>query len=280
MKKLKYFLQTKFLGLYINVLAYISPKKASLIAYRLFSEPRDGKLLKETMPEFLRASETEILQHENDFFQVYIWKGNDNVILLVHGWESNTSRWEKILPYLRESGSTIVAIDAPGHGLSGSKEFSIPRYAEYIDAVAKKYDANAIVGHSLGGAASVYYQYKYQNSKLQKMVLLGAPSDLHILVGNYAKLLSLSSRMVSLLDSHFLDKFKFKPIDFSGKIFAEKLQLNGIIAHDTNDELVAFAESQKIAGSWKHAEFIETKGLGHSMHDDALYRKVAAFLVH
>jgi hypothetical protein len=38
---------------------------------------------------------------------------------------------EKILPYLKKSGSTIIAIDAP-HGLSGGKEFNIPQYAAYI----------------------------------------------------------------------------------------------------------------------------------------------------
>jgi hypothetical protein len=31
---------------------------------------------------------------------------------------------EKILPYLKKSGSTIIAIDAPAHGLSSGKEFN------------------------------------------------------------------------------------------------------------------------------------------------------------
>jgi pimeloyl-ACP methyl ester carboxylesterase len=42
---------------------------------------------------------------------------------LVHGWESNASRWENLLPYLKKSGSTI-AIDGPAHGLSSGKEFT------------------------------------------------------------------------------------------------------------------------------------------------------------
>jgi pimeloyl-ACP methyl ester carboxylesterase len=45
---------------------------------------------------------------------------------LVHGWESNASRWGNLLPYLKKSGSTIIAIDGPAHGLSSGKEFSIP----------------------------------------------------------------------------------------------------------------------------------------------------------
>jgi hypothetical protein len=38
----------------------------------------------------------------------------------------------KNIPYLQKSGSTIIAIDAPAHGLSGGKEFNIPIYAEFI----------------------------------------------------------------------------------------------------------------------------------------------------
>jgi alpha-beta hydrolase superfamily lysophospholipase len=42
----------------------------------------------------------------------------------------------KYYPYLKKSGSTIIAIDAPAHGLSGGKEFNIPQYAAYIDILA------------------------------------------------------------------------------------------------------------------------------------------------
>jgi hypothetical protein len=110
------------------------------------------------------------------------------------------------------------------------------------------------------------------------MVLLGAPCDMKVLIHNYVVLLSLNSRMVSLLEKHFLERFSFRLEEFSGKIFGTKLKLKGIIAHDIDDTVVAFAEGKKIAGSWKDAVFIETRGLGHSMHDDELYKKVSDFL--
>ena len=37
-------------------------------------------------------------------------------------------------------------------------------------------------------------------------------------------------------------------------------------------------EAKKIASNWKDATFIETRGLGHSMHDDILYNKIYSFL--
>ena len=278
MRKLKYFLLTKSIGFYINFLSYAHPKKATLLAYKLFSNPRDGRLSKENLPEILKKAQHETLQFEDQQFHSYTWPGNDHIILLIHGWESNASRWEKMLPYLQKSGSTIVAIDGPAHGLSSGLEFNVPTYAAFIDIAVQKFQPHTIIGHSIGGAASVYYQYKFQNSNLQKMVLLGAPSDLRILISNYSALLSLNSKMETLLDNHFLNKFQFRLNDFSGKIFGEKLLLKGMIAHDLDDTIVAFGEGKKIASSWKNATFIETKGLGHSMHDDVLYHQVMQFL--
>lgn len=279
MKKLNYFLLTKSVGLYINLLSFVHPKKATHLAYQLFSNPRIGRLSLDTLPEILKDAEKQTITQNEHHFQTYTWKGNDTVILLVHGWESNASRWEKLIPYLQKSGSTIIALDAPAHGLSSGKEFNVPRYAEFIDIAVQKFAPDHLIGHSIGGAACVYFQYKYQNPKLQKMVLLGAPSDLKTLLTNYIKLLSLNKRTMNLLENRFVEQFQFRPDDFSGKIFGEKLQLKGIIAHDIDDTVVAFAEGKKIATSWKHAEFIETKGLGHSMHDEELYERISTFLI-
>lgn len=278
MKKLLFFIFTKSIGLYINTLSFVFPKKASQLAYAFFSEPREGKLSKGNLPETLREAHSETFQHEKHSFQTYTWKGNDTVILLVHGWESNASRWENLLPYLKKSGSTIIAIDAPAHGLSSGKEFSIPQYAEFIHIAVQKFKPQYLIGHSIGGKTCLYYQSVYQNDSLKKMVILGAPSDFNIILNNYIALLSLNSKISKALENHYLNHFKLQLEQFSGKIFASKLNIKGLIAHDIDDTVVLFEEGKKIAGAWKNSIFIETKGLGHSMHDDELYKKVADFL--
>ena len=45
-----------------------------------------------------------------------------------------------------------------------------------------------------------------------------------------------------------------------------------------DDTVDLFEEGEKIAEAWKNVVFIKTKGLGHSMHDDELYKKVSLFL--
>lgn len=278
MKKLLFFIFTKSIGLYINMLSFVFPKKASQLAYGFFSEPREGKLSKDKLPEILQEAQSEMFQLQKDSFHTYTWKGNDTVILLVHGWESNASRWENLLPYLKKSGSSIIAIDGPAHGLSSGTEFNIPQYAEFIHIAVQKFKPQYLIGHSIGGKTCLYYQSVYQNDAVKKMVILGAPSDFKIILNNYITLLSLNNKISKSLEAHYLTNFKLSLEQFSGKIFASKLNIKGLIAHDIDDSVVLFEEAKKIAGAWKNVVFIETKGLGHSMHDDELYKKVSCFL--
>lgn len=272
------FITLKSVGQYINFLSYVRPQKAIALSYALFSQPRIGRLKKESLPQVLQNTETEIFHHNEHHFQTYTWKGNETKILLVHGWESNASRWQKTLPHLQKSGSTIIAIDAPAHGQSSGKEFNVPLYAEFINKAVEKYQPNIIIGHSIGGAACVYHQYLFPNTSINKMVILGAPSDLKTLIDNYISMLSLNTRMLSLLESKFVSRFNFKLEDFSGQKFASQFNIPGLIAHDATDTIVAFDEGKKIASSWKNSKFIETNGLGHGMHDDELYQQVIEFL--
>ncbi|OOV27832.1 alpha/beta hydrolase [Flavobacterium sp. LM5] len=278
MKKTALYLYIKCLGLGLNLLSFAFPKKATKIAYGLFSEPRAGKLNNEQLPEILQQAQSEKISYKDSFFQTYTWKGNDTIILLVHGWESNASRWEKLLPFLKKSGSTIVAIDAPAHGLSSGKEFSIPQYAAFIHLAVQKFNPDYLIGHSIGGQTCLYYQSMYQNKAIKKMVILGAPSDFTIILSNFIKLLRLNTTIANNIENHYLNHFKLDINQFSSQLFAKKVDTKGFIAHDTLDPVVKIAEAKKIAATWKDAIFYETNGLGHSMHDNQLYHKVSVFL--
>ncbi|MBP6183055.1 alpha/beta fold hydrolase, partial [Flavobacterium sp.] len=242
MKKMFYFLLTKSIGSYINLMSFIAPKKATQMAHSYFSEPRKGKFTIDKLPKTLQGAHSETIQHNDDVIQTYIWKGNETIILLIHGWESNSSRWKKMLPYLKKSGSTIIAIDGPAQGLSNGKEFTVPKYAEFMDVVAKKYQPHHIIGHSMGGQTSLYYQYKYQNPSLQKMVILGAPSDFTIILKNFTSLLSLNNTVTKALKNKYTEYLNQHLDQFSSKEFVSKIDVKGLLAHDIEDTVVLFDE--------------------------------------
>lgn len=288
MKKIQYYILTKSIGLYLNVLSYINLEAAKNKAYQLFSQPRKGKIQKEKLPKTLQSAAFETFEYHNEKFQAYIWKGtrgaaerseaNEDIILLVHGWESNASRWKKLLNYLKPLGKTIIAIDGPAHGLSEGKEFNAPKFAEYINIVTQKYQPKTIIGHSVGGAAVCFYLNKYKDKTIEKVILLGAPSDFKIIANNFVKLLSLNNRIKYKLEKYYLEKFSIDINEFSAHKFAQNFTQKALIAHDSEDKVVLIDEGRKYADAWKNAIYIETKGLGHSLHDADLYQKIVAFI--
>lgn len=278
MNKTLYFFYTKIIGFYINLLSLIFPKSAIKIACSLFAEPRKGRLSIEKLPQFLQNSDIESFTHRGQRFKSYIWKGNETVILLVHGWESNGQRWQKFLSHLQKTGSTIIAVDGPAHGLSSGTIFDIPKYAAFINIVAKKYNPHYLIGHSMGGITCLYYQYFYKKESIKKIVTLGSPCDFNIILDNYVKLLSLNSRVVKGIESQYRKVLRSSLSFFSASYFASKLECEGLIVHDTFDDVVNIEEGKKIANTWKDSVFIETQGLSHSLHDDDLYKKVVTFM--
>lgn len=278
MKKNSQLIVAKTIGIYLNFLSFLHLEKAKNIAYQLFSQPRKGKLKKDKLPKVLKTAEQETIQFNQDHIHIYSWKGNQDTILLVHGWESNASRWKKMLPHLKQLGNTIIAIDAPAHGLSSGKEFNAPKYAEFINVLAKKYNPKILIGHSIGGVAICYYLHKYSNDTIHKIIMLGSPSEFKIMSDNFIKLLGLNEKIQKALENHYYQKFNIDINAFSGHLFAKNFTQEALIAHDIQDEIVKIDEGRKYAANWEKAIFIETSGLGHSMHDDELYTKITNFI--
>lgn len=111
----------------------------------------------------------------------------------------------------------------------------------------------------MGGVTSLYYQHLYQNETVEKLVLIGAPSDLQTLIFNYAKMLSLNIKAVNMIENHFLEHFKIKTEEFSGKIFGSKIRIKGLIAHDVDDDVVSFEEAKRLRATGKTLLLLKLK---------------------
>lgn len=265
-------------GAYLNLLGYANPAQATAFAYRLFSSPRSGRFPNSTLPTLLKAQRHAVLKYDGHEFQTYKWDGRGKTVLLVHGWESNAARWEQLLPYLLESGYSIVAFDAPAHGLSTGTELNLPFYAQTITRCLEEFNPDYLIGHSIGAAASLMSQHDNSHQSLEKMVLLGAPADMSVILENFVKILGLNDRNRKRLEEYFVHRFNGGIETFTATRFCKAVTVPTLVAHDELDDVVAYTEGLKIADAWPNATFITTRGLGHSMHDDVLYRKVVSFL--
>lgn len=267
----------KSIGNVLNATSHISSKYASKKAISLFASPRKGRYT-EKQKQSITSAYFENLTHNNLNIATYRWEGNGKIILLAHGWESNTSRWDYILEDLKSEGYTIIALDAPAHGNSSGKQFNAILYSEFINVVAKKFQPEVILGHSVGGMATVFCMHNNDLPFVKKLVLLGAPAHFTGVFHRYKKMMGYNQKISKGLDRFVLENFG-KPVSyFSAADFTTSIEAKGLIIHDKKDKIIPFEDAQLFASRYKNSELVSTTGYGHSLKDSSLTPKIIGFI--
>lgn len=264
-------------GSYFNTLALFSKEKAAKKAFTLFCSPRKGKVL-EHQKEYLDRAKSDIIQVDDLALQTYHWKGNNETILLLHGWESNVFRWRNLIEFLQKENYNIIAFDAPAHGNSSGTILNVPLYTTCANKIIANYNPQYIIGHSIGGMTTLYNQYKNPRNTIEKIVSLGAPSELSEIIGHYQNLLRFNDNVKESLNLYFKQNFNFMIDDFSISKFSRSIAPQGLIIHDEYDLIAPFSASVQIHQNWKNSTLVKTQGLGHSLHQEGVNATIIDFL--
>lgn len=275
-KNIKYQLLTKGFGAYINSMHYLNARFASETAYTLFSSPRDGVL--KTLPTFLGSGAMHKLHFEHHTIQTYEWKGDRETVLLIHGWESNANRWQGVIHYLKKHNYHIIALDAPGQGLSTGKELTPVLYSEFVNVVSNHFKPDFVIGHSLGGMTLFYYMSKYRPSHVKKIMALGAPNRFLRITENYKKLIALSEKSYKGFLKEFPKRFSIDPAEFNSSLFINNIKVPIGIIHDENDKIVPYTDALEITEKHPGIPVFTTHNLGHSLYDDSVNEQIVYFL--
>lgn len=277
MKQLIKKFQPKIVGFKLNFLFLARPDLAISQAFQLFCTPRRGKI-KPEQTAFLNPAKVEKIRVEGKSLQIYQWKGDNATVLLLHGWESNTHRWKQLIEKLQAESYHIIAFDAPAHGNSTGKMFNIPFYDKCVETVVQKTNPEFIVGHSMGAMTAIFHQHFHPTKHIEKLVLLGPPSELTLLMKDFQKVLNLTPQFMQSLEAYFHSKFGFTFAQFSIASFAKTVQQKGLLIHDAHDKIAPVSASKSIHENWKNSTLIVTEGAGHSLNNEAIHKKVIRFL--
>ena len=267
----------KIVGFLINIISLFSSRLAALIALKLFSTPKKGHIKKSEV-DFLDSAFREEIKYDNLSIMTYRWLGKKDTIILAHGWESNSFRWKQLIETLKPFDYNIIALDAPAHGSSGGNNFNALLYAECIHVVAKKFNANIIIGHSVGGMAAVFFQHKYQLTSINKLILLGAPSNFTGVFKRYTKMMGYHNRVINQMNQLVLERYNQLPEYFSAAKFSEQFTIDGLLIHDIKDRIIPHNDAEDFKTLYKNAKLISTEGLGHSLASETVNDHILAFI--
>lgn len=266
------------IGFYLNVLSWIAPRRAAENGFLLFCRPQ-RRAVKPHHREFLDTAEKFTIDYAGKKVQGYRWGSGPRKILLLHGWESHSYWWKSVVGNLSKEEFTLIAVDAPGHGLSAGSYINIPHYSGLIEQLVQHLgNIHAILAHSLGAFSSVYTLHRMPQLPVSRLVVMASPGEVTSFVEYYQNVLGLSKKSIRVIREYFVEKLGFGPEYFSLKEFAKNLTLPGLIIHDKDDKEAPYQHALEAHKNWKGSEMVTTSGLGHNLKSNELIEKVKQFL--
>jgi pimeloyl-ACP methyl ester carboxylesterase len=208
------------------------------------------------------------------------WRwGEGPVVLLVHGFEGNRAQFAAIVEALVGRGFAAVALDVPAHGESAGDELTAVKFIAAIErTLARLGPVHAVIGHSLGGAMSLYSVARSGGSR--RVAVVSAPSSLMRELKRFAAALGLSERGTRAFIASVETHVGRPAADFDVRHLAGKVDLPLLMIHDQNDRQVPVVEAARTAHVLPGAELMVTRGLGHNrlLADPAVVNALVAFV--
>lgn len=269
---------TRMLGLYLDVLAILSPRTAATKGFLLFCRPfRTPITVKQK--EFFNSSEKFNLQHEDFFIQGYRWGQGEKKILFLHGWQSHTYRWKAYIEALPKNEYTVYALDAPGHGLSSGNFLSVPLYSSLIEQfISELGNVHTVISHSLGSFSLLYTFHRLPELQIDRLILMAPPGEAKDFVSIFRKTLNISDRTLKLILDQFVSRYNVLPDYFSAAKFASAVPVKGLIIHDELDMEAPYHYTAQLKKAWKNSRVLTTTGLGHNLKSTSIVKEVLDFI--
>jgi len=259
-----------------RALSAIAPAAAAKLAMVLFRRPPRHQASESERAALETGERTLSL----DGRTLAIWRwGKGPAVLLVHGWGSRASRLASFVTPLTDSGFSVVAFDAPGHGASAGRLSSLPQFISAIQAVAREIGGvEAIVAHSMGGAATTLAMGR--GLRTGRAVFLAPAADPAGYSERFAATLGLSTDVLARMRRSIEHRFGQKWWDFDVLSAARTMTAPLLVFHDRDDADVAWTDGAAIASAWPGAELVSTTGLGHRriVHDPEVVSRAVAFV--
>jgi pimeloyl-ACP methyl ester carboxylesterase len=108
---------------------------------------------------------------------VKIFGKGDKNILILHGWNSNSDRWQEVAEPISQNGFKVLVPDLPGFGKSDplKNAWNTNQYIDWLENFIKEFNLKnlSLLGHSFGGALASKLAVKHAQD-VQKLFLVSA----------------------------------------------------------------------------------------------------------
>ena len=241
------------------------PELAGAWAERMFLTPPRPRDAVATALDLIDA-ENSWLEHKGRHIAMWTWGARSTdapAVLLTHGWGGNAAQMRAFAFPLLQAGYRVITYDQPAHGVSGGRLTGLPDFAEVLGAVAAYHGGiEAVIGHSLGGAAAALSLYS-QKVFFKKIVLVSPPADLVGYSRRFARWYWMPEAVRSAMQNAIEERYGVRWEDIEVGRVAPRLGAQALVIHDRKDRLMPWTHGAAVARQWPAAKLLLTNGLGH-----------------
>ncbi len=267
----------------LKLLEKVSPQKAVEYAMQIFFTPYTRQS-KAERPAIFHKAEKLSFSFNGNIIKGSRWRASQpaaKTILICHGMNSCSYRFEKYVQLLLQKHFNVLAFDAQGHGQSEGKMLNAIIYSEIILEIEKLYaPINGILAHSVAGMGTAFAMEKL-NPINKKIVLVAPATETVSAIDNYFSILHLKPSFRKLFDET-VEKLRGQPPQwYSVTRAVQNFSAPLLWIHDKDDNICPYKDTLNIQQmQLPHIQFIATKGLGHNKiyRDPEVQKKIIDFL--
>lgn len=266
--------------LFMTGLEYISPRLSGRVAFALFCrtpsrKPKGEKAMRafEQGRQALASARRLRLPTPGGMIGLHVLEaGRQNApvprILVVHGWGSRAEYLSGLARSLHAAGAEIVILDLPGHGASSGRRLDLRLSSEAIVAADRHFGGfDGVVGHSFGGASVMMALgglfHGIARLRTKRVVLIGSPSNLKDVIGDFAKVIGVGERSLVSMDERVFQLAGKRLEDLDGVKVAQREQTPLLVVHAEDDKEVSPHHAHRYAGVSPHVRHLWANGHGH-----------------
>jgi omega-6 fatty acid desaturase (delta-12 desaturase) len=216
--------------------------------------------------------------------EVYVWGSSGPTVLLVHGWGSDSSAMFSMAREIRKNGYCVAAFDTPGHGTNAGRHTTMTDFVRVVREMIESFRPDepfaAIVGHSLGGLATVAALHT-ASRRPEHLVLVSSPRSLTFSLNRFLHAWRLGRKTEhkirqELLKSHgvLIEHWDMRTLTLPSKP-------KTLIVHDQDDSVVPHEQAQEVLkalGGDADCHFTRNLGHGRILIDSAVLSLIAKFV--
>jgi pimeloyl-ACP methyl ester carboxylesterase len=246
----------------LRLLAPTAPSLAAAYAEQLFlTPPRHRRPAWEKA--LLESAEAFQIPHDGSFLPAWRWGSGASTVLLVHGWQSRGSQLGAFVAPLLERGLSVVAFDAPGHGDAPSRQASLVTHSRAVASVGAYLGRlHGIIGHSVGGAASLYATRL--GLRVERLALVSPPVNPDRFAAGFVRLFGVPDDVHHAMLRRLESRYGVRLEDLDVRRDAERATTPILVVHDADDRVVPFTDGATIAELAPAGRLVTTHGLGHN----------------